>query len=294
MSDTAKSRKIGFVGTGNIGQPIIRNLLRNGWPVTVWNRTPARYAALLDEGATAAATPRELAASTDVLVAMLMAPEHLDALLDGPDGLLAGVHPGSIFIDMATSPPRHAMWLAEQFAAKNVPALDTPVQGGVRAAAEGTLTVMAGGDRAAFESVKPILETVGKLVVYVGGPGCGQLTKLAHQMVVASTLQGIAESFALAKTFGADQAAMHEVLMAGFSAGPLMKNNAPRIFNDDFTPGRPLWMYEKDRNNLAGTVEGTGLTLPVATEALERIYSMVKDGRGELDETAIYKLLIPD
>src|ERR1700761_299579 len=101
MSDNAKSLKIGFIGTGNIGQPIVRNLLRNGWPVTVWNRTPARYADLVAAGATAAATPRELAASTDVMIAMLMAPEHLVGLLDGPDGLLAGAHAGGIFIDMA-------------------------------------------------------------------------------------------------------------------------------------------------------------------------------------------------
>src|SRR6201999_69399 len=105
MSTNGSSLKIGFIGTGNIGQPIIRNLIAKGWPVTVWNRTPARYADLVAAGATAAATPRELAASTDVVISMLMAPEHLDGLLDGPDGILAGVHAGSIFIDMSTSPP---------------------------------------------------------------------------------------------------------------------------------------------------------------------------------------------
>jgi 2-hydroxy-3-oxopropionate reductase len=168
------------------------------------------------------------------------------------------------------------------------------VQGGVKAAEDGTLTVMAGGDRAAFERVKPVLEAVGKLVVHVGGPGCGQLTKLAHQMIVAVTLQGIVESFALGKVFGADQAAMREVLLAGYAAGPLMKNNAARIVSGDFTPGRPLWVYEKDRTALADTLDGTSLDLPLAHEVFERINSLIANGQSELDETALYTLLISE
>ncbi|MGA2394565.1 MAG: NAD(P)-dependent oxidoreductase [Candidatus Lustribacter sp.] len=294
MSDNAKSLKIGFIGTGNIGQPIVRNLLRNGWPVTVWNRTPARYADLVAAGAAAAATPRELAASTDVVIAMLMAPEHLDGLLDGPDGILAGVHSGSIFIDMATGPPRHAQWLAGRFAAKGVPALDTPVQGGVKAAEEGALTVAVGGERAAYERALPVLQSVGKLVVYVGAAGSGQLTKLAHQMICAVTLQGIAEAFAIAKRFGADQAALYDVLSAGLSASPLLKNNGRKIISGDFTPGRPLWMYEKDRTNLAGTIEGTGLETPFARDALDRMYAIMQNGGSDWDEMALYTLLIPE
>jgi 2-hydroxy-3-oxopropionate reductase len=293
MSDDAKTRKIGFVGTGNIGQPIIRNLLRSGWPVTVWNRTPARYADLVAAGASAAATPRELAASTDIVIAMLMAPEHLDGLLDGPDGILAGVHAGSIFIDMATSPPRHAQWLAGRFAEKGVPALDTPVQGGVKAAEDGTLTVAAGGDRAAYERALPVLQTVGKLVVYVGAAGSGQLTKLAHQMICAVTLQGIAEAFAIAKVFGADQAGVYDVLNAGLSASPLLKNNGRKIVNGEFTSGRPLWVYEKDRTSLAETLTGTGLETPFARDALDRMYALMQNGGSDWDESALYTLLVP-
>lgn len=286
--------KIGFIGTGNIGGPIARNLLRNGWPVTVWNRTPARYAGLVAAGAQAAPTPRELVAATDIVIAMLMAPEHLDGLLDGPDGILAGVHAGSIFIDMATSPPRHAQWLAGRFAAKGVPALDTPVQGGVKAAEEGTLTVAAGGDRGAYERALPVLQNVGKLVVHVGPAGSGQLAKLAHQMICAVTLEGIAEAFAIAKVFGADQAALYDVLMAGHSASPLLKNNGRKIVNGDFAPGRPLWVYEKDRLNLAGTLEGTGLETPLARAALDRMYAIMQNGGSEWDESALYTLLVPE
>jgi 3-hydroxyisobutyrate dehydrogenase-like beta-hydroxyacid dehydrogenase len=260
----------------------------------VWNRTPARYADLVAAGAKAAATPRELAASTDIVIAMLMAPEHLDGLLDGPDGILAGVHAGSIFIDMATSPPRHAQWLAKRFAEKNVPALDTPVQGGVKAAGDGTLVISVGGERAAYERALPVLESAGRLVVYLGPAGSGQLAKLAHQMICAVTLEGIAEAFAVAKVFGADQAALLETLMNGLSASALLKNNAPKIISGNFKANRPLWMYEKDRTALASTLEGTSLETPAAKEALDRMYSIIQNGGSELDEIALYTLLVPE
>jgi len=292
-TDTAWPR-IGFIGTGNIGQPIIRSLMRGGFRVAVWNRTPARYAELVAEGAMATATPRELAAGSDVLIAMLMEAAHLDALLNGPDGILAGVRPGSIFIDMGTNPPRHAQRLAKIFAEKSVAALDTPVQGGVKAAIDGTLTVMAGGDRDAYERVIPILQAVGTKIVYVGAAGAGQLTKLCHQVVLAITLEAVTESFALANVFGADLDAVREVLMSGLSASPVLKNSAPRIAARDWKPGRPIWLYDKDRTALAEALHGTSLELPIAHQVFERIHRFIADGNGELDETALYTLLDPD
>jgi 2-hydroxy-3-oxopropionate reductase len=282
--------QIGFIGTGNIGQPIIHSMLRAGFPVAVWNRTPARYADLVKAGATAAATPRELAAKSEILCAMLVEPAHLDALLDGPDGILAGIKPGSVFIDMATSPPRHAQWLEKQFAAKAVAVLDTPVQGGVKAAADATLSVMAGGDKTAYDRVLPLLQSIGKSVVYVGPAGSGQLTKLAHQVICAITLEGLAESFALAKAFGADQAAMHEVLSNGLASGPLLKTSAPAMFKPGFRATRPLWLYAKDRANLADTLKDTGLELPIAHDVFERMNLLLETGDADLDEMALYSL----
>lgn len=285
--------RIGFLGTGSIGQPIIRSLLRSGFPVAVWNRTPARYAELLTAGATAKATPRELAATSDVLIAMLMEPAHLDALLDGPDGIIAGVRPGSIFIDMGTNPPRHAQWLAKIFAKKSVAALDTPVQGGVKAASDGSLAIMVGGDKDAYEHALPVLRAIGKTIIYVGAAGSGQVAKLCHQLVCAVTLEALAESFALAKTFGADQAAVREVMLAGLAAGPMLKNNASRMITRDWKPGRPMWLYAKDREHLADTLAGTSLELPIAHAVFERIHGLLENGGGELDEMSLYTLLDP-
>ena len=284
MTNVNPPLRIGFLGTGSIGQPIIRSLLRGGFPVAVWNRTPARYAELLTAGATASPTPRELAAQSDVLIAMLMEPAHLDALLDGP---------GSIFIDMGTNPPRHAQWLAQIFAEKSVAALDTPVQGGVKAANDGSLAVMVGGDRSAYERVLPVLQAIGKTIIYTGEAGSGQVTKLCHQIVCAVTIEALAETFALAKTFGADLAAVREVLLAGLAAGPLLKNSAPRMIARDWTPGRPLWLYAKDREHLADTLRDTTLELPIAHDVFERIHTVITNGGGDLDETALYTLLDP-
>lgn len=288
MSDTRP--QIGFIGTGNIGQPIIHSMLRAGFPVAVWNRTPARYADLVKAGATATATPRELAAKSEILCGMLVEPAHLDALLDGPDGILAGIKPGSVFVDMATSPPRHAQWLEKAFAAKSVPVLDAPVQGGVKAAADATLSVMVGGERAAFDRVLPLFQAIGKSVVYVGPAGSGQLTKLAHQVICAITLEALAESFALAKVFGTDQAAMHEVLSSGLASGPLLKTSAPAMFTPGFRATRPLWLYAKDRANLADTLKDTGLELPIAHDVFERMNVLIEKGDSELDEMSLYSL----
>jgi 2-hydroxy-3-oxopropionate reductase len=291
---TESKPRIGFIGTGNIGQPIIRSMLRGGFEVAVWNRTPARYADLVTAGATATATPRELAAQSDILCAMLVEAEHLDALLEGPDGILAGVKPGSIFIDMATSGPRHAQWLEGVFAKKSVAALDVPVQGGVKAAVDGTLTVMVGGSKEAYERALPLLQAIGTKIVHVGGAGSGQVTKLCHQVVLAVTLEAIAEAFALAKTFGADQEAVRDVLANGLAAGPIFKNSARRIPVKDWTPGRPMWLYEKDGVNLADTLKGTGTELPIARQVFERIHRVVEAGKGDRDEMVLYTLLDPD
>jgi 2-hydroxy-3-oxopropionate reductase len=206
---------------------------------------------------------------------------------------LAGIAAGSVFVDMATSPPRHAQWLESVFAAKSVAVLDAPVQGGVKAAAEGTLSVMVGGKRDAYERVLPLLESIGKSIVYVGPAGSGQLTKLAHQVICAVTLEALAESFALAKMFGTDLAAMHEVLSNGLASGPLLKMSAPAMFDPTFKPVRPLWLYAKDRANLADTLKGTPLELPIATDVFDRMNVLLEKGGSELDEMALYSLLEP-
>ena len=285
--------RVGFFGTGVMGKPLAARLLERGYPVAVWNRTPQKYAELLERGATAPGSPRAVAAASDVLIAMLMEAEHLDALLDGPEGILAGVQPGSLFIDMATDPPRHARALVDAFAAHGVTAIDAPVRGGVQGAAEGSLLIMVGGSDEGFACAEPLLRDLGKTVVHVGPAGAGQVTKAVHQLIVAVTLEAIAEALVLARSFGANAEAVRDVLLAGQSASAVLQRQGARMVARDWKPGRPIKFFIKDRANIADALTGTSLHLPIADAVFERIAAFVENGHGELDETALYTLLEP-
>jgi 2-hydroxy-3-oxopropionate reductase len=282
---------VGFFGTGTMGHPMVRCLMDAGYSVSVWNRTPAKYADLVRDGAAAPGTPRAVAAQSDVIIAMLMEPPHLDAILEGPDGVLAGARTNGIFIDMGTNPPHNAQRLERVFAERGIVALDAPVRGGVKGAIDGTLLIMAGGDRVTYEHVLPIFAVLGSKSVYVGPSGCGQLAKAAHQLVVAVTLQAAAEALALAHTFGADQERVREVLLAGQAASPVLKRQGARMVKRDWVPGRPIRHFLKDRANIDDALAGTALALPLAHTVFERISAFVAAGNGELDESALYTLL---
>jgi 3-hydroxyisobutyrate dehydrogenase-like beta-hydroxyacid dehydrogenase len=285
--------RVGFFGTGLMGTPMARNVLRRGFPLAVWNRTASKYAELVAEGATAPGTPRGVAAECDVLISMLVEPAHLQAILVGPDGILAGVRPGTIFIDMSTRAPREAQQLAEQLKPHSIAVIDAPVRGGVGMAADGTLLVMVGGDDAVVARAMPVLEAIGKTVIHAGPVGSGCVAKLAHQLVAVATVEATAEALALAKDFGADQAAVREVLANGATPSPLLKATSEKMVKRDFKPGQPLWVYMKDVLNMDATVDRKSNRYPVGQAALERVRTLNETGRSELDQSALYTLLDP-
>jgi 2-hydroxy-3-oxopropionate reductase len=293
MTDASQSLRIGFFGTGIMGTPMARSVLRNGFPLNVWNRTASKYAELVAEGARAPGSPREVAAASDVLISMLVEPAHLDAVLQGPDGVLAGIRPGSIFVDMSTRPPREARRLSEIFATHAVEVIDAPVRGGVGMAADGTLLVMVGGAKAAFERVQPVLAAIGKTVIHAGPSGSGSIAKLAHQMVAVATVEAVAEALALAKDYGADQTAIRDVLVNGATASALLKATSEKMVKRDFKPGQPLWVYYKDVVNLDDALAGTTHAYPVGQAGFERVRTLNETGRSELDQSALYTLLDP-
>lgn len=288
-----RRERIGFFGTGLMGTPIVRNLMRHGYGVAVWNRTPAKYADLLKEGATAPGTPRAVAATSDILISMLVEPPHLDAILYGEEGILTGLGGGSIFVDMGTGPPPNAQRLARLFAEHSAAFLDAPVRGGVPSAVGGTLLVMAGGEKAAFLRALPVFESIGRTVIHAGPAGSGQIAKLCHQLAAVVSVEAVAEAMALAAAFGADQAAISEVLRKGVCASPLMETVCAKIVARDWKPGRPVWLYQKDAVNLEETLSAMDLEVPLAQEAFDRIRALVQSGRSDLDESSLYTLLDP-
>jgi len=281
---------VGVIGTGLMGKPMARNLLRAGYSVVVQNRTAAKLKELIEAGAVAASTPKELAAECDVIITMLIDwPTTHDAIF-GSEGVLAGVRAGSLFIDMGTTSPAHARELADAFAKKGVDALDAPVSGGEKGAIEGTLTIMAGGSEDAFERAKPIFTAMGKTAVRIGDAGAGQIAKMCNQLIVASTVELVAEAFALARAHGVDPATVREAMLGGFAGSKILEGQGQRMLDRNFVPGGPIKTHMKDRENILDACARVGLELPAAKAAFERVKQVVDRGDGELDHTALYKL----
>ncbi len=277
-----------------MGKPMVRNLLRHGFPVTVWNRTPDRYADLLAEGATAAATPQRLAAESDVVIAMLMDWSNVVDLMEGPSGFAAALQPGSTFIDMGTGPPAGARELARTLEARGIAALDAPVSGGERGAIDGTLSVMVGGSEAAFHAAFPVFEALGTTIVHVGPPGSGQVAKACNQLVVAVTIEAVAEALALAKASGADLAKVRQAMLGGFAASRILDEHGARMIARNWKPGAAIKVHLKDRTHVYEAAQAARLELPAARAVFERIKTFVEGGGGELDQSALYTLLDPD
>jgi 2-hydroxy-3-oxopropionate reductase len=284
---------IGFYGTGIMGIPMVKNLLRAGYTVNVWNRTAAKLGDVIELGAKAPGTARDVAAASDICIAIFMGPEPLDEVMDGPDGILAGLRPGSIFIDMGTHPPRNAKRLAEVFAAHSVESLDAPVRGGVWAAEDGTLLIMCGGNEAAYERALPVFRAMGSTVVHTGPAGSGQIAKACHQLVVVVTIEAVAEALALAESWGADQARIREVMLAGHSASPVLERQGQQMIGRTFTVGRPIKDYLKDSQSITDALRGTQLRLPLGEAVLQRVHDMVEAGKGDLNESSLYLMLDP-
>jgi 2-hydroxy-3-oxopropionate reductase len=284
---------IGFYGIGIMGNPMVKNLLKAGYSVNVWNRTAAKLTDLIALGAKAPGTARDVAAASDICIAIFMGPEPLDAVMEGPDGLLAGLKPGSIFVDMGTHPPRNAVRLAGIFEKHGVDSLDAPVRGGVWAADDATLLIMCGGKQAAFDRALPVFEAMGNKVVHTGPAGSGQIAKACHQLVVVVTIEAVAEALALAESWGADQARIREVMMAGHSASPVLERQGQQMIERKFDVGRPIKDYLKDSQSISDALDGTQLTLPLGEAVLQRVHDVVEAGNGNLNESSLYLLLNP-
>jgi 2-hydroxy-3-oxopropionate reductase len=281
---------LGIIGTGLMGKPMAHNLRKAGFEVYVHNRTASKLTDLVAAGAVAPGSPRAVAEHSDVVITMLIDWETTRVAMFGENGIIAGIRPGSLFIDMGTTSPNNARELARAFAQKNVEALDAPVSGGERGAIEGTLTIMVGGSEAAFERAKPIFAAMGKAYVRIGDSGAGQIAKACNQLIVAGTVELVAEAFALARANGVDPALVRQAMLGGFAGSKILEGQGQRMLDRNFAPGGPIKTHMKDRENILDACTRTGIDLPVAKAAFERVKQVVDRGEGDLDHTALYKL----
>lgn len=279
-------QRIGFIGTGLMGAPMARNLLRAGFPVRVWNRSADKAEALSADGATVAASAAAAAADADIVITIVSDGTAVRALLDG--GVAEAMKPGTVFIDMSSIKPREAKEHFDLLKARGISALDAPVSGGTKGATDATLAIMAGGDEAAFEKARQALSAMGRPTL-VGPPGTGQLAKLANQGIVATTIGIVAEAMLLIQAAGADMNRLREALKGGFADSVILQQHGKRMADGDFVPGGRSSLQLKDLNNLLEAAEGLGLTLPQAELQQARYDRFVKElGGADLDHAGLF------
>ena len=281
---------VGFIGIGVMGESMARHLMTEGYELVVYTRTKAKAQALLDEGAHWANTPQEVAQQAKVVLTMVGYPQDVEEVYFGEQGLFAGAHAESIFVDMTTSTPTLAKRISEQAKQQQIEALDAPVSGGDLGAREGRLTVMVGGDEDTFERVLPIFECFGKTIKRQGSAGAGQHTKMANQIMIAGTMTGMTELLVYAKSAGLDLESVLETVGAGSAANWSLTNYAPRILRRDYSPGFFAKHFLKDLGIALDEAEKMGLNLP-ATQLARELYQQLCDKGYENDGTqALIKL----
>lgn len=272
--------KIGFIGTGIMGEPMARNLLKAGFRVIVHNRTKQKAEKLLADGAIWANSPAEAAKVSDVIITCVTDTPDVRMVLVSKNGVIEGAKAELICIDMSTISPAATKEMAKVLAAKGVTLIDAPVSGGQIGAIEAKLSIMVGGDKVAFEKVRHILEAMGKTVTYCGPSGCGQMTKLVNQVMVIHTIMSIAEGFAFAEKAGLDLKTTWEVTIAGAAGSHSLKILGPKILAGDFKPAFMVDLQLKDLRLVMEIAEQLHQPLPGTALAKELLGVLKAQGRG--------------
>ncbi|NLF53121.1 MAG: 2-hydroxy-3-oxopropionate reductase [Thauera phenolivorans] len=283
--------EVGFIGLGLMGRPMALNLIRAGHSVHVWSRRRASMAPLLEAGAGDAASAAELAERCPVTISMVADAPDVEQVTLGPGGVAERARAGHIHVDMSTIAPAAAQRIAAALAEKGVVALDAPVSGGEVGAVAGSLTIMAGGERAAFETVKPLFEAMGKSVTLIGAAGAGQVAKACNQILTGVGVAAVAEALNFATRSGVDAARVREALLGGFAYSRILENHGQRMLERNFKPGFKAWMHQKDLRIVMEEAHRLGLALPASAATAQLFNAVVGSGMGEDDSIAMLRLL---
>jgi 2-hydroxy-3-oxopropionate reductase len=279
--------RVGFIGLGVMGRPMAENLVRHGFPLVVHNRSQAAVAALVAQGAGAAADPAAVARQVEVVITVLPDTPDVEAVYFGPQGIVAGARPGQLWIDMSTVSPALARRIAQAAAEQGAEALDAPVSGGEVGARQGTLAIMVGGPAAALERARPILAALGQTIVHQGPAGAGQVTKACNQVAVALTIQAVAEALVLAAKAGVDPARVRQALLGGFAASRVLDLHGQRALAGNYQPGFRLRLHRKDLKIALDTAQAVGAALPHTALVHETLTALTAQGWGDRDHASL-------
>lgn len=279
--------KVALLGLGLMGKPMGHNLLKNGVPLTVWNRTAARADDLVAAGARRAATPRQAAAAADVVITIVSDPPALESVLWGDDGVLAGLRPGSVLVDSSTVTPALARRAAAACAGRGCEFLDAPVTGGTWGAEKGELVFMVGGKAEVLERVAPVLAAMGKQWMHMGPHGAGQVIKIATNLILVLQTVATAEALALVRGAGLPGEKLAEVMQASMGRSKLIDVKLPMMLEDRYTPSFPLRLMNKDVGLALELGAESGVKMPAASTAREVMTTVQRAEKEDLDYAAL-------
>jgi 3-hydroxyisobutyrate dehydrogenase len=285
------NKQIGFIGLGIMGQGMARNLLRAGFGVTVWNRTAGRMEPLVATGAPAAANPAEVAAHSEIVVICVSDTPDVEAVVLGDKGVIEGAGPGTLVIDCSTISPQATKIIANKLAEKEVHWLDAPISGGSEGAAQGTLSIMVGGEADQFERALPVLQAMGRTITHVGPTGAGQMVKLVNQILVVGTMQAVGEALLLAQAGGLDLEQTLAAVSQGAAGSWMLSNRGPQVMARDWRPGFTIDLQQKDLRLVLETADQLGIPL-LGTSLIFQLYrTLQQQGLGAEGNHALVKAL---
>jgi 2-hydroxy-3-oxopropionate reductase len=280
-------KTIGFIGMGIMGLPMAKNLLKAGYPMVAYDIRPEPLAEVVSAGAAAGQSAKDVAARSEVIITMLPDSPDVQAAALGSDGIVEGVKPGAILVDMSSIAPRVSQEVSARLAEKGAVMLDAPVSGGEPKAIEGTLAIMVGGPQPAFDQVKDILAVMGSSVLRVGEIGSGNITKLANQIIVALNIAAVSEALVLATKAGVSPEAVFQAIRGGLAGSTVLEAKAPMMLAGNFKPGFRIELHIKDLMNALKTATELDVPIPLAGRALEIMQSLREEGKARDDHSGI-------
>lgn len=281
--------KVGFIGLGIMGKPMVRNLLKAGHEVVVFDVMQENVEEAAAAGAVPAQSSKAVAQQCKTIITMLPNSPHVKAAVMGENGVLEGAQEGSILIDMSSIAPLASQEISRACAGKGVKMIDAPVSGGEPKAIDGTMSIMVGGEKEVFDQVYDLLMVMGGSAVHCGDIGAGNTTKLANQVIVALNIAAVSEAFMLSTKAGVDPMKVFDAIKGGLAGSTVMNAKVPMITAGNFNPGFKIDLHIKDLNNALETGHGVGAPLPMTALAMEMLQTLRADGCGQEDHSAIAK-----
>ena len=282
-------KHVAFIGIGVMGKSMARNLMKHGFSLSIYSRTKAKCEDIISEGAKWCDTIKECVQGADAVITIVGYPKDVEEVYFGEQGILANVKAGTYVIDMTTTSPKLSVRIYEQAKAQGVIALDAPVSGGDVGAKNGTLAIMVGGDREAFDACMPLFQAMGNNIVYEGKAGFGQHTKMANQIALGGAIAGVCEAMTYARKMGLDIQTMLDTISTGAAGSWQMSNMAPRMLKGDFAPGFFVKHYIKDMKIATEEAAGVGLDMTISDQVLDMYKDLEEKGMGDLGTQALIK-----